>query len=140
MRTVKSILISFIIFSSFALCTSQTTEKNNESQVTVSKIDVYYFHFTRRCLTCNAVEDESKKALETLYPKQVKAGTITFQSINLDEEGSNEISKKLDIAEQALLIVKGNTKINLTNEGFMYARSNPEKLKAKIKAEVDKLL
>lgn len=140
MKTVKSILISLLIISSFTLCTSHTTEKNRDSKVSESKIEVYYFHFTRRCLTCNAVESEAKKAIETLYPKQVKAKTITFQSINLDLESSKEISKKLKTSEQALLIVKGNKKINITSEGFMYARSNPEKLKAKIKTEIDKLL
>jgi len=37
------------------------------------------------------------------------------------------------------LVVKGNKKVNLTNEGFMYARTNPKKFKSIIKEKVDKL-
>jgi len=37
-------------------------------------------------------------------------------------------------------LVKGDQKINLTNEGFLYAVTNPTKLKSIIKEKVDGLL
>jgi len=39
-----------------------------------------------------------------------------------------------------LLVVKGNQKINLTNEGFLYAVTNPAKFKSLIKEKVDPLM
>lgn len=119
---------------------AQGKKSQSDKKVTAQKVEVYYFHFTRRCMTCNAVEAVSKKAVESLYPAQMKAGKITFKGINLDETSSKALADKLDIGGQSLLIVGGGKKIDLTSQGFMYARSNPEKLKAEIKAAIDPLI
>jgi len=105
-----------------------------------NKIDVYYFHFTRRCMTCNNVEKVSKEAVEQQFPEQVKAGEITFQSVNLDEKEGEAIGATLKVEGQALLIVSGDKRIDLTNKGFMYASNNPDKLKEEIKQAIDDLL
>ncbi len=115
-------------------CYAQSSNKNAKG-TSSQKIEAYYFHFNARCVTCKAVESEAKKNLESLYGNKV-----TFQSVNLDEASSKALSDKLQVEGQTLLIVKGNTKINLTNEGFMYARNNPEKFKAIIKEKVDALM
>jgi len=104
------------------------------------KIEVYYFHFTARCHTCLNVEAKAKEAVEMLYPDLLQQGKISFQSINLDDESSKGLAQKLNVYGQTLLIVKDDKKVNLTNEGFMYANSNPQKLTAIIKEKVDELL
>jgi hypothetical protein len=104
------------------------------------KIEVYYFHFTRRCMTCTNVENESKKAVETLYPEQVKKGEITFKSVNLDEKEGEALGAKLKVEGQTLLIVSGDKRIDLTDKGFLYANNSPEKLKAEIKKTIDGML
>jgi len=91
-------------------------------------------------VTCKTVESEAKNNIETLYPNQVKNGIITFQSVNLDDDSSKDLAKKLSVSGQSLLIVKGDQKFNITNEGFMYARTNPEKFKTIIKGKIDSLL
>jgi hypothetical protein len=98
-------------------------------------VEVYYFHFTRRCITCQAVEDVTKEALKEIYGDK-----IPFKGLNLDEADGSEKGKVLEIDGQTLLIVSGDTKINLTNEGFMYARSNPEKLRQILKEKIDPLI
>jgi hypothetical protein len=103
-------------------------------------IEVYYFHMTRRCPTCQAVESESEAALKKLYPAQMESGTITFKSLNLEEEVNNPLAEKLQVSGQTLLIVKGDQKIDLTGDGFMYARTDPAKLQEKFKAAIDPLL
>ncbi|MCK5105183.1 MAG: hypothetical protein KAR17_20310 [Cyclobacteriaceae bacterium] len=90
---------------------------------------------TRRCLTCQAVEDVTKEALKEFYGDKVP-----FAGYNLDEDTGKEKGESLDISGQTLVIVSGDSKINITNEGFMYARSNPDKLKQLIKEKVDALL
>ena len=107
--------------------------------VPTTKIEVYYFHFTRRCMTCNAVEDVSKEAISTFYPTQFKKGQITFKSVNLDEKTSDVLAKKCKTEGQALLVISGSKRIDLTEQGFMYAKSNPEKLKAELKKTIDSL-
>jgi hypothetical protein len=104
------------------------------------KIEVYYFHFTRRCMTCNNVEKVSKEAVEKQYSEKVKAGEIRFRSINLDEKDGEAIGAKLKVEGQTLLIVSGDQRVDLTEKGFLYANNSPEKLKAEIKKAIDDML
>ena len=60
--------------------------------------------------------------------------------MNLDEEKGKEKSKELQVSGQTLLIVVNDKHINLTNEAFMNAKSNREKLKNIIKATIDPFL
>jgi len=140
MKTYRLIIVLLMI-APFIGCTGQTSE--SEAKVADNnsdKIEAYYFHFTARCVTCNTIEARTKENLENLYPNQVKQGLITFQSINLDEASNKTLAKKLKVAGQALLLVKGNQKINITNEGFMYAVVKPEKFKEIINEKVDGLM
>ena len=104
------------------------------------KVEVYYFHFTRRCPTCMAVESESKKAVEALYPEQVKSGMVTFASINLDDKSSKAAARKCKASGQSLLVVSGSKRADLTSKGFMYAKSNPEKLKEALGKAIGEVL
>jgi thiol-disulfide isomerase/thioredoxin len=131
----KVIFLSFalMIMSSF-LCNAQTAKKATTVS-TANKVEAYYFHNTARCVTCKTVEAEAKADLENLYGSQV-----TFKALNLEDDANKAIAKKLEVSGQTLLLVKGDQKINLTNEGFLYAVTNPTKLKSIIKEKVDGLL
>ena len=138
--TLVSALI-VIMVSVFSISASSQKVKAIKTGVSNSaKIEVYYFHFTRRCVTCQAVETESKKAISALYPAQAKKGLITFKSVNLDEKGTETLAKKCSAEGQALLVIKGNKRNDLTDKGFMYALHSPEKLKAELKKVIDPLL
>lgn len=111
-----------------------------KNPVPTNKIEVYYFHFTRRCMTCQNVENVSKKAVETLYPEKVKKGEISFQSVNLDEKAGEAIGLKYKIEGQTLIVICGDKRVDLTDKGFMYANNSPEKLKAEIKKAIDEMI
>ena len=130
----KVIFLSFILIMSYFSGIAQTQKKGTSDQSS-SKVEAFYFHNTTRCVTCKAVEAEAKADLESLYGKQV-----TFTALNLEEDTTNSIAEKLKVSGQTLLLVKGDRQINLTNEGFLYALTNPAKFKKIIKENVDKLL
>jgi len=116
-------------------------KKTQKVATTVSnKIEVYYFHYTRRCVTCNAVETVTKEAIAEMYPTQFKKGQIIFRSINLDEKKSEAIAKQCQAEGQQLLFMSKGKRIDLTDKGFMYAKSTPEKLKAEVKKTIEALL
>ena len=135
----SSLLITVIVFSLFA-CNAQTSENQKTENVISEDIQVFYFHNTKRCATCNAVENETKLALETFYTDKMMAGTIDFTSLNLEKDEGKEIAQSLRVSGQTLLIVKGDTHVNLTNEGFMNARTNPDRFHEILKTQIDKLL
>lgn len=110
------------------------------SMQAINKVEVYYFHFTRRCVTCKAVETETQKSIQQLYSELYKKGIIIFKSINLDESSSSALAEKCKAEGQALVVISGNKRVNLTDKAFMYAKSQPEKLKAELKKVIDPLL
>jgi len=125
MKTVKWLLFFVVLLPLAGLSQTTVTEK----------IEAYYFHNSTRCTTCKTVEAEAKADLKELYGEKV-----TFQALNLEDKATNSIAKKLDVSGQTLLVVKGNQKVNLTNEGFLYAVTNPDKFKLIIKEKVDPLM
>ena len=138
----NSLLVLLFAFNAIACNNTQSNETliSNDSMEEVKKIEVYYFHYTRRCATCRTVENVTKSILEELYPKDMKTGAIAFISINLEEDDNKSLAEKYQVSGQTLLFVSGSETVNLINKGFMYARNNPDKLKEEIKKTVDDLL
>ncbi len=99
------------------------------------QVKVYYFHATRRCATCEAVEAVSKEAITTYYGDKV-----SFESINREEKENNQIVEKYKISGTALLVVNGDKVEDLTNEAFLNARTKPAKLKSKLKSTIDSMM
>ena len=136
MKTIQVLLFVVAALSMNLTCQAQTDNSEKNTGVSnADEVEVFYFHYTRRCVTCKAVEDVSKEAIAELYGE-----TISFTGYNLDEQEGKDKGEDLSISGQTLLIVSGDTKINITNEGFMYARSNPEKLKQIISEKINSLL
>ena len=50
------------------------------------------------------------------------------------------MARSLQITGQTLLLVKGDTRVNLTNEGFMNARSKPGKFHEILRTQIENLL
>jgi hypothetical protein len=134
-------LLSLMLFILAGItCFAQTSEKQASVVSKNSDVEVYYFHMTTRCTTCRAVEAEARKNIDLLYTEQVKSGKISFTSLNLEEATGKSIGDRFGVNSQTLLIVKGDQKINITNEGFLYAVSKPDKFMQVIKSKIDPLI
>jgi hypothetical protein len=138
----KGLMLSVLVglFISLLTCNAQTADQTKEKEtVSTDNVEVYYFHYERRCATCMAVENESEKALNELYPEKMKSGEMTFLSVNLEDKTNDGLAEKLKVDGQSLLVVKGEKQENLTNTAFMHARNNPDKLKKALKESIEKL-
>jgi len=140
MKILKSSLLITLVAVSLFACKSQTSDNQTNLHVASEDVQVYYFHNTKRCATCNAVEDETKLALEMFYEDKMKAGSIEFTSLNLEEDEGKSMAQTLQVSGQTLLIVKGETQVNLTNEGFLNARTNPSKFHEILRTQINQLL
>ncbi len=132
------VLAAVVVFFSFR--TSGIAVGDEPTMKPGDKVEVFYFHLTRRCVTCQAVENESRNAIEALYPEQVKKGNVSFTSVNIELEGSKAVAERCKVTGQTLLVLSGDVRVDLTDKGFMYATTSPEKLKAEIKKTIDPLL
>lgn len=147
MKSLK-LLSTMLITLSVLSCNSHKAVQEAKSLIAPAaasesasdNIEAYYFHFTARCVTCRTIEESTRENLQSLYPHQTKAGLISFRSLNLDDDSCRIIAKKLGVSGQTLLLVKGDEKINLTNEGFMYAVSKPDKFREIINEKIEFLL
>ena len=140
MKRYFGILSIYVLVFVSSSCNAQTKEDEKvQEQVSNEEVSVTYFHFTRRCATCMAIESESLKLIESLYSDHYNAGKITFLSYNLDESDSEIAAKKYKISGQSLLVIKGSNIKDLTKEGFMYARTNPAKFHSELEKAIGKL-
>ncbi len=137
MKTLNYLVLLIAMFGLALSADAQdVTDEATNQVVEVTKVNVYYFHNTRRCATCEAVEAVTKSTLKESYPEQIKSGLIAFQSINIEDDSNEALARKLNVSGQTLLIVKDGKKKDLTNDAFLYARSKPEKLTEKIKKAI----
>ena len=136
------IIVLVAIIAGITACSGNSSSSSGATATLKAgkKVEVYYFHFTRRCATCNKVETVSKEALETKYPEQLKKGDIFFQSVNLDEKEGETLGKKYKIEGQTLIVICGDKSVDLTEKAFMYAVSAPEKLKAEINKAIEEVV
>ena len=139
----KTVLVSVLVLmiASFGGINGQTAKKSATPALSMStKVEVYYFHYTRRCVTCQAIEDEAKKAIPSMYPSQYKSKKIAFIAVNLDKKENKALAEKCKAEGQSLLVIRGNKRIDLTDQAFMYAKNDPAKLKQTLKKTIDPLL
>lgn len=114
-------------------------EVKAQQSMTSPKVKVVYFHNTRRCETCLAIEEQAKLALEENYKPQLDKGEIVFTAYNFDDKANKKIIKEMKVAGQALLVVKDGKQVDITDKGFLFARNDPEKFKKIICDTIGKL-
>jgi hypothetical protein len=142
MKKLGFLMLAAILTAAVGIAEPATVYANGPATkvITEDPTEVYYFHMTRRCVTCQTVEKVTEQSIKELYPDAVKDGSLTFRSINLEENDNKALIKKLKIGGQTLLIVNGKDRHDITDKGFMYAVKEPEKLKAEIKLILDKYM
>jgi hypothetical protein len=141
MKRIFSILTIVMLTGMMVSTESAFSISNGPSSAgAAKKVEVYYFHFTRRCMTCNNVEKVSKEAVEKQFPDKVKTGEVSFKSVNLEEKEGEALGEKYKIEGQTLVVISGDKRVDLTDKGFLWANDSPEKLKAEIKKAVEGLL
>jgi len=138
LSTVTFLMLLAVVSLTAQCCSANASSKSSstasEATANISDVKVYYFHFTRRCVTCQSVEKVAQEALAEKF-----GDAVPFQSVNVEDENAKSLLEKYKVSGQALLVVKGDKVENLTNFAFMNARTNPDKLKNKIAETVKSL-
>ncbi|MGJ8759325.1 MAG: nitrophenyl compound nitroreductase subunit ArsF family protein [Polaribacter sp.] len=145
MKTIKilSVLTFVLILSA---CSGEKKNKEQSLDQSTSKIEVIDFHSTHRCMTCNAIEKNTKYTLNTYFSKELEENKITFQVINVDEKENEKVAEKFEAAGTALIInvIKNGkeTQINLTDFAFMNGNDQDafsKELKSKLDTQLKML-
>jgi hypothetical protein len=146
MKLFKFTSILAITLLLLTSCKDKETSQNVSTNETISKIEVIDFHSTHRCMTCNAIEANTKFTLDTYFSKDVNDGKITFQVINVDEKENEKLAEKFQASGTALFlnVIKDGKErhIDLTEFAFMEGNDQDvfsKELKSKIENELKTL-
>lgn len=106
-----------------------------KEQVTnASVVNVYYFHGKQRCKSCVAVEKVAKETVEKAFADNK---SVRFVEINTEDKANVKLVEKYQITWNALIIEKGDSRIDLTKMAFANAVNSPDVLIELIKKEVN---
>ena len=136
MKTTLKILLSFLVLTiTLTGCAQNATESRAIETSKPGVVKVYYFHFNARCATCRAIEAEARSCVGNLSDEHV-----SFLAYNLDEDAGKAKGEELGVSGQTLLVVGGNQKIDLTREGFLYARTEAGKFRQLLEEKIKSVL
>jgi predicted membrane-bound dolichyl-phosphate-mannose-protein mannosyltransferase len=138
----RGLFIGLVLIMSLSgiSCNSQVKKDKENIVAEVSgNVEVYYFHYTRRCATCENVEDNTKLAIENINKKRVGGDAIVYHVLNLDDVASKGVADKFKVGGQSLIVTMGEKKVDITGNAFINAKS-PVKIEEEISKATNKLL
>ncbi len=139
-----AILFSLLLFS----CGSSNSPKESKVSETSKSnmVEVIDFYGTHRCVTCEAIEANSRYTVETFFAEELKSGKIVFKVVNVDEEANYDMAEEFETTSTALflnVIKDGKARqVNLTEFAFAKGKEKEvfsKELAQKIKAELEKI-
>lgn len=139
-------LVVFALLSVMMIAYSGKAQAAGPQKNTVAKdrVEVMYFHGKQRCVTCRAIEKATKEVLDTYFVNEVKSGKIQYRIIDISQPANEKIADKYEVSWSSLFVngwKKGKeTKNNLTEFAFSYAKSSPAQFKAGLKKKIDESL
>jgi hypothetical protein len=68
------------------------------------KLEVYYFHRTARCYSCNTAGQYIRELMTDKYQDEIESGRIDFQEINVESAENKEVAKKFKATGSSLYI------------------------------------
>lgn len=132
------ILIGIFILLLHHSCSTKSNEKAYEFERKSDTIQIVMFHFSQRCTSCSAVENETMAFLKKNYHNELKNNKIRFLSFDLFSENGRLAADELNATGQHLFIVKGDSIADLTPTAFLFAYVQPEKFIAQLQHELKK--
>ncbi len=140
---IKFLLLSTVFFLS---CNGKIVKDKVVNQEKTDQIEVLDFYGTHRCVTCIAIEDNTRYTLETYFSEALNSKKIVFKTINVDEKENEAIAEQFEAVGTALFlnVIKDGKEsaIDLTDLAFLDGTEQAifsQKLKEIIEVELKKL-
>ena len=108
------------------------------------RVEVIYFHGKQRCATCMAIEKNAKEVVNTLFTNELENGTVVFKTVDISTPEGEKIADRYEVTWSSLFVNKWKggkeTRNNMTEFGFGYARKNPDGFKKGLADKIRQLL
>ena len=144
MKNLFYTLIAAILLISCGNSTEKKTETASTDVKQADRIEVLYFHGAQRCVTCKAIEVNTKALLDSLYSNEIADGKIVYKIIDISQKENEKVADKYEVTWSSLFVNRwknGTEEVNnMTEFGFANAKSDPDSFKNGIKSKIDELL
>lgn len=118
---ISAILIVFVAVSLVFLIKQETKTVNpnivsdstvNEENATPKTV-VYYFHSSKRCMSCNFIEEQTVSAINENFTDQLKNKELEIRIVNVSEPENRHFIDEYELITQSVVLVekKGNADI-----------------------------
>ncbi|MDA3802634.1 MAG: nitrophenyl compound nitroreductase subunit ArsF family protein [Patescibacteria group bacterium] len=79
-------------------------ESSKEDQPKADKIEMYYFHTTARCASCQTLEKYVEETINQYFQDEVNKGIIDYKVINVDKPENKEVANKYKATGSSLFL------------------------------------
>lgn len=115
---------------------TQTTDANIAND---GKLHIYYFHTAKRCPTCLAIQQVTEQVLQSNYAQHL-GDKIIYQAVDLSDPQNTSLANYYQVAWSSLILHRDTLRIDLTQDAFAYARTEPERFKQLLNEHIQQLL
>jgi hypothetical protein len=129
---MKKFLLSGLVVLLLVSCgkqAQQETAVDTAVQEETAKVLVYYFHGKQRCKSCVAIQKIAQEAIAANY-----AGNqdVKFVEVDFTVKSNEALAEKYEVAWSSLIVVSAEKFVNMTDEAFTKALSDPAGLNTSI--------
>ena len=139
MTTKKRLLLLILIVAVAGCRQNNRTAEISIAEITgdATMVNILYFRVKQRCETCDAVARVTQKTIETTYAGNSK---VRYIEIENSVKTNEALVEKYEVTWNALIIVKGDDAVDITQRAFLNAVSKPQILEKLILSEVNRML
>jgi hypothetical protein len=112
-KSILTVVLLVFVAASVGYLVVSETGKEKSSEVTASipentgeKTVVYYFHATKRCVTCRTIESYTEEAITSGFGEQIASGKMEWKTINLDLPENEHFVEDYELATRTVVLVE----------------------------------
>jgi hypothetical protein len=70
-----------------------------------NRVLAYYFHTTKRCVSCRKIEAYTTEAIQTGFAQDLKDGRLVFTVVNVEDKGNEHFVKDYQLFTKSVVLV-----------------------------------
>lgn len=87
---------------------ADTLDSASDQAALSRQIISYYFHTTKRCVSCRKIEAYGREAIEAGFPEQLRRGEIVWLPVNIDEKDNEHFVEDYQLFTKSIILVERN--------------------------------
>ena len=135
-------MVALISTTTIGACAGNNAPETKKETIAknASPVEIIYFHGKQRCMTCMAIEKETKALVEGELAKQVKDGKVKFSVVDFSTEEGKKIAAKYKVTFSSLFVVTKDGAEDLTRFAFANARNSADGFRKELKDKIVKAI